>query len=458
MFESRGARRGVAELTTADLAAFVATLGAASPAVTEAENIDRIRLLEELKAVCAGAQAEEAVALENNRRESEAARGVPAHRRGRGLGDEIALARRESPWRGSRFLSAARTLATDLPNTLAALKSGILSEERAMLVTREVAALRSDERREVDDRLAPRLGQLGNRGLVAEARSHVQAVDPRSAEDRARAAVKDRYVTITAASESMVQLSALLPAVQGRAAWRALGAAATAVINSGHAGERTRAQITADRLVELLTGQETAQAVPVELHLVMTDTALIGTGNETSSDTPAWIVGHGPIPAGIARELIDPANDGPGGRARVWLRRLYTAPDTGQLVGMDSKRRLFDGMLRRMVILRDDTCRTPWCDAPIRHIDHAKGHASGGETSYSNASGLCERGNHSKEEAGWSHTATADSLTITTPTGHVYRSETPPIVRGHPFGERRQSDLEHSFTRWIYLNWWARAG
>lgn len=37
---------------------------------------------------------------------------------------------------------------------------------------------------------------------------------------------------------------------------------------------------------------------------------------------------------------------------------------------MDSRARLFPAGLRRFIRARDDTCRTPYCDAPIRHLDH----------------------------------------------------------------------------------------
>ncbi len=97
---------------------------------------------------------------------------------------------------------------------------------------------------------------------------------------------------------------------------------------------------------------------------------------------------------------------------------------------MESSRREFSGNLRRMLLLRDDTCRTPWCDAPIRHADHAHPHAEGGPTSYANGSGLCARCNLDKEALGWRHRATADHLTVTTPTGHVYTASSPPLVRG----------------------------
>ncbi|MCY0906604.1 HNH endonuclease, partial [Arthrobacter sp. H14-L1] len=112
----------------------------------------------------------------------------------------------------------------------------------------------------------------------------------------------------------------------------------------------------------------------------------------------------------IAAAPADPA-------FRVWIRRLYTAPGTGNLVAMDSKKRLFPPGLRRFIITRDQTCRTPWCDAPIRHIDHIIPHRTnknhhpdknhgpdGGQTSEPNGQGLCERCNYRKETPGWAST------------------------------------------------------
>lgn len=125
---------------------------------------------------------------------------------------------------------------------------------------------------------------------------------------------------------------------------------------------------------------------------------------------------------------------------------------------MDSHRRPFDGQLRAFVVLRDQgTCRTPWCDAPIRHVDHITGAAAGGPTSADNGQGLCERCNYVKELPGW-HTDTlpaADPLDhdpnprsgsrsgsrsrphtvrTTTPTGHTYHSTAPPLLEPDPHG------------------------
>ncbi len=450
------------EVTTAELAGLVVRLAACPAGVTEAENIARLRVLEELKAACAGAQVRETTALQTARRDAERARGVPARRQGRGLAGEIALARRESPWCGSRWLTAARTLTNDLPHTLAAVTRGALSEARALLVVRETTHLSPAQRRELDARLAGRIHQWGDREVVAHTRAHAHALDPRDATERARTAERDRLVTIASAAESMVHLSALLPKAQGIAAWQALGQATGQVIAAGRAAGRTRDQVRADLLVELLTGQETATAVPVEVHLIMTDTTLhghhpagTGTGVADPAEEPAWLVGHGPLPAQIARDLLAPEQDGPSGTTRVWLRRLYTHPESGHLVAMDSRRRVFPALLRRMIILRDDTSRTPWCDAPIRHTDHATPHARGGPTTWTNSSGLCERCNHTKENPGWRHRASPEHLTITTPTGHAYHHDTPPLRRGHPPRPPSgpHSRIEHHLHAHIDIHW-----
>ncbi|NUL49147.1 hypothetical protein F7P69_28710, partial [Cellulosimicrobium funkei] len=102
----------------------------------EAEAIHRIRALEDLKSACAAAQARETAALHQHRVQDEAARGILTTRRGRGLGSEIGLARRENPHRGSTHLRQALNLTEDLPNTLTALQTGQISEEHAATVER----------------------------------------------------------------------------------------------------------------------------------------------------------------------------------------------------------------------------------------------------------------------------------------------------------------------------------
>jgi hypothetical protein len=235
-------------------------------------------------------------------------------------------------------------------------------------------------------------------------------------------------VSLRPAPDVMCRLSALLPAAQGVAVYAALCRTADLRIAAGDG--RGRGQVMADTLVERVTGHATASDVPVEIAVTITDTALLGDPTRGVDpgggvDEPAHLDGYGPVPAELARRLIAES-----GAAPRWLRRLYTHPGSGALIAMESRRRCFTAAQRRFIRLRDRTCRTPWCDAPIRHIDHVQPHHQGGTTSIDNAQGYCMACNHAKQAPGWHTTSTTTSpprhrVLITTPTGHHYGSTAP---------------------------------
>jgi hypothetical protein len=194
-------------------------------------------------------------------------------------------------------------------------------------------------------------------------------------------------VSILPAPDTMSYLTGFLPVAQGVACQAALTKHADSLRAQGDT--RGRGQIMADTMVERLTGQTAAEAVAAEVQLLMTDSTLVG-----GADEPAGVDGYGPIPAALARQVVRDAD-------RVWLRRLSTRPTDRSLVAMDSRSRVFDGELRRFLVARDEFCRTPWCDAPVRHVDHVVRAADGGATSADNGQGLCETCNYAKEAPGW---------------------------------------------------------
>ena len=416
-------------VTVQELELLLLRLALPSPAADDCERIDRIRAMERAKHALAAAQARESADFEVSQLEEQARLGVPPSERGRGIGAQIALARGESSYRGSRHLGLAKALVHDLPETLAAMTRGEASEWRATIVARETAVLDAADRRAVDAAVGPRLAHLGDRQTEREVRAHVQRVDIAAAVKRARQAHDERRVTVRPAPDTMTFLTGLLPVRDGVAVYAALDAAAKAAAASGD--PRTRGQVMADTLVERVTGHAVGR-VPIEIQLVMTDRALLAEGEES-----AHVPGFGPVPADIARRWVAIATDTatePGTEAvgRVWLRRLWADPASGQLVAMESSRRAFGGLLRRMIGVRDQTCRTPWCDAPIRNVDHVERHRDGGPTSLPNAQGLCEACNQAREAPGWRAEATDHSdgrheVTVTTPTGHRYSSSSPPL-------------------------------
>ncbi|QDW30238.1 DUF222 domain-containing protein [Arthrobacter sp. KBS0702] len=418
-----------ASVTVADLARILAGIPAPASA---AALIDETRELEDLKSALAARQARDAVAFDLAQRREQSLAGVPAEQLGTGVGAQIALARRESPAKGGRLLGLAKALVTEMPHTLAALETGRLNEWRATLLVRETACLPSADRTAVDEELAPDTGAFdgaGDRAITAAARAAAYRRDPRSATDRAAHAETERHVSLRPAPDTMCYLTALLPVAQGVAVHAALTRAADAARSDGDT--RSRGQLMADALVERTTGKAGGIS-GIEIQLIMTDRTLFQGDSE-----PARLPGYGIVPAGWARTLAGPDRNQ---TMAVWLRRLYTAPATGDLVAMDSRARLFPPGHRRFIQARDHTCRTPYCDAPIRHLDHIIPWHNGGTTNLGNGAGLCEACNHTKETPGWNaqpRPGPRHTLQLTTPTGHNYHSTAPPLP-GTRFTRRSQ--------------------
>jgi hypothetical protein len=391
----------------------------------EATLRDRIADLERQKSAAAAEQARSAAEWDGIRRQLEARAGVPAKRRGRGLSSEIALARRDSTNQGDRHLGFAKALVHDMPCTLAALEAGVLSEWRATLIVRESACLTVEDRRRLDRQMCAdpaALDGLGNKRITAKAKDIAYQLDPHAIVERSAKAPEQRNVTTRPAPDNMVYLTALLPLQQGVACYASLKREADT-----NPDGRSRGQTMADTLFERVTGRAADAPVPITVNVVISDEALLGL-----SDATAAVQDYEPIPAAVARRMITEAI-----AAQGWaeLRRLYAAPESGALVAMDSRSRTFPEGLTQFVRLRDQTCRTPYCDAPIRHVDHAEPHARHGRTNALNGRGACERCNYVKEQRGWKVRTLFDPggrhvAEHTTPTGATYRSTAPPIAGG----------------------------
>ncbi|RYE38045.1 MAG: HNH endonuclease, partial [Hyphomicrobiales bacterium] len=105
---------------------------------------------------------------------------------------------------------------------------------------------------------------------------------------------------------------------------------------------------------------------------------------------------------------------------------------------------------------RDRTCRTPWCDAPIRHHDHIQPREYEGPTTAHNGASLCAACNYAKQGAGWNakpHQLPGGlhKIEIHTPTGHRYRSTAPPLPKPLPFREvQTSSPVERILIEYLH--------
>jgi Domain of unknown function (DUF222) len=309
----------------------------------------------------------------------------------------------------------------DLPGTYRLLAAGQISEYVASLVVTETRHLDAGTRREVDAKItAAGISLMGPRSAAACARKHAYEADPEGYVQRGRTERKNRRVTLRPAPDTMSLLSGYLPAEQGVACLKSLRDQTDALKAAGD--PRCRDQIMADTLVERLTGQAHAADVNAEVQVGIGLDVLLDANNQT----PAELNGYGPLPADLARDLLATS------KGKLLWRRLYAAPDGGPLAGGDPYRRRFDGHLKKLIIWRDRHCRDPFCDAPIRHIDHIQRFTDGGLTIYPNGRGECERGNYAHEMPGWKVETISGGLDgqlhkikITTPTGRSYLGRAP---------------------------------
>ncbi len=599
--------------------------------VEDAVRIDRIAALERVKGALAAAQVRQTVAFAESQRAGLPA-WTPERTVARSIGSQVALARRESPTRGDAHVELALALSRSMPETLAALTAGRISEAAAEGVHRALEGMDPTLRAQVDDRLAPELGTLGERSLAEAARREANAVDEGAATRRAEKAVGSRRVTLRTAKDGMAYFTLLAPMAEAAGAFRAveaeaaallgepcLGGAASrrgafwladppaastgadtgqpAVLHGGPADARdlsgapgrsptsapapaadpdesqparsetflrpaversTGSQLMADIVIARLTGRSIGQPVPIEIQLVMTDLAMEGQAADHGDDprgdagsrrgptrdagasptpsapefrrggggasgacsrraqpagssghpvtpsspagdsrpgehAPAKVVGAGWLPAGFARELVRRTAAAGSG---VTVRRVMTGDDGTTVVGIEGRRRpwketaqsrtreplpvlaptssvqrLFRGVLRRLVVVRDQSCRTPFCAAAIRAADHVTPVRRDGPTCAHNAGGMCARCNVTKEAPGWEFVVRSpasrapthrvepdtseppwqqlmDSLladdreaevpdsghrtAVITPTGHQYESAAPPVTSSAP--------------------------
>lgn len=431
------ATESVTTLSTGDLRALGVLIADLPAGATPEEIVDQLDALERLKCAAAAAQATATVALSRRRHAAASAAADTAGRRlnararsgvDLGLGAEVAMARHESPHAGRRHVRLAHGL-TQMPQTRALLAAGDLSERRAEIMVAETEDLTADDRRLVDDAARDLFLGLGDQDLTEKVRELVLAIDDRPMIERHRKALANRHVRTRTVGNGMSRISAMVPSERVKGMLDSLEAEATALKQRTPSDERTQAQRVVDILVARLSGTPEGEPMPVATKLVLSVTSLLG-----DDDTPGRLDGAGAIPARVARDLIRRSLN----HASATIQRLFAHPVSGALIAAERTQRGFPAELADLIRTRDaDRCRTPWCNAQVRHIDHPTPVSAGGITSLTNGQGLCAACNYAKEQPGWSHRPRDGHVVeLVTPTGHCYTSREPglpvPRVRLRP--------------------------
>jgi hypothetical protein len=440
-------------LSAGELHALADLLADLTPAALTADHLDQLEALERIKSAAAAAQVAVATAFADAAsREYVPTDGRRRPPRAMSLGAEVALATLASPYAGEQRLLLSRRLRDDLPQTLAALARGELTEDRAFALAREVAHLDPEQRRRVDSDLDGRLTGLGDVQLRQAVRRSCLTHAAETETRRYVRAREDRRVTTRALDDGTGQVTATVTLETLTAVRKELDDAAATARAAGD--ERTAGQVRADTLVARILGKQPATGADsvgtpeVRVNLVIGVESLFGESTE-----PGLIPGAGFLPAALCIDLVRRAS----AAAKATLRRLFVTPDDRALVAMESTSRRFDGLLGEFLDLRDGgICRTPGCNARIRHHDHIQPAAHDGNTDAANGQGLCERCNYLKESPGWAHWVANPGDTgrheVHGATEHlrILRSTAPPMPGG-PTAEIDYSPAELILARHLTL-------
>jgi hypothetical protein len=227
--------------------------------------------------------------------------------------DEVALALRLSRSSAANRLTMAQVLGADLPATLDAWEQGSIDSAKARAIAEASYRLPPQRRAALEARVLPRAGEQTLARLRAALARAVLALDPDGAHARYQHCYQQRRVVVTPEEDGMAGLWALLSAPDATAVHRRLGDLARDLGADDPRGMDAR---RADLLVDLLTGRRSAAAQ-------LDDPAPAGTRRPHTSrpgkplisvitpitmllgldEQPAELVGYGPIPAPLARQI-----------------------------------------------------------------------------------------------------------------------------------------------------------
>lgn len=309
-----------------------------------------------------------------------------------------------------------------------ARKADALVRETDHLSTRTALAVLADVVPRAEERTVPQ--------LRADVRRAELAHDDEAPRRRLVAARAERCVRLQPAPDAMAWIRALLPAEDAMTVMAAVDALADASApDDPRPVDARRADAFTDTFRAVLDGGASPDGTPLpsrhgrrpHLEVIVAASTLAGLDEE-----PAELVGYGPIPAAVAREVA---------RDAEW-RAVALDPATGEVAARSARTyRATDAYrpgagLAALVVARDVTCTFKGCRTPAMRcdLDHITpfdpASPPGEQTEYDNLHALC-RHHHRMKTMGLadpSRSAATGETRWALPTGHIV--DRPPTARG----------------------------
>lgn len=325
--------------------------------------------------------------------------------------EDMAAALGWSPDRCRRELAAALELEFRLPLVLARVRAGDLEVWRACKIAEQTSTLSAEAAAYVDAQLAPFVHKTGPAAVERLIESAIARFMPEYAAEIAERAADGRHVTIHHDQRSFSGTSYVegeLDFADAVDLETALQAGAESLKAGG--SEDSLDVRRALALGVLARGQgdlglEQSREVVFYVHLEPdADDAGFATVEATGAGTHL-----------VTRETVARwCSDG----ATVTVRPVIDLAADLTSAGYHPS-----DTLREHVVLRDGTCRFPWCTRSARRgdLDHIDPWDSGGPTSSRNLAALCRRHHRLKTLGRWSYTQVEPGVFLwRSPLGHTY--------------------------------------
>jgi len=325
---------------------------------------------------------------------------------------ELALLTRRTEYRTAVLVDTSTALVDRLPATLAAVAAGHVSWEHAEVIAKHADGLEGDALSLYDTRLAELATGVNPKQLEKKARHEVELAQPTTAVERAGKAAGTRRIYVDPAADGMAYLTLFAPAPEIHAiADRAVRLAAG--LKTG-GDPRSMGHLKVDVLTDLLLNGETTipgatRGIRGRVHVMVPAMTLLGVGEEA-----AILRGYGPIDPATAAQLTADATS--------W-RRILTDPITGRILATDPRDYRPTAQMIDHARLVHPECVFPGCTVPAEQadMDHTEDHAYGGDTVPENLAPLSPDHHRVKHHTRWQFAQNGDdTLTATSPAGHVY--------------------------------------
>ncbi|MBV0893816.1 HNH endonuclease signature motif containing protein [Microbacterium sp. NC79] len=339
---------------------------------------------------------------------------------------EIGAALRVSDRTVQRRMSHAWDVAHIFPQTFEALREGRITPAHVNAITRASDGLPAGDAHDRYEAAAiERAEQLSPGRLAAVLPAVAAQIHECGLAERHQRARAQRRVEVRDVDDGMAEVLAVLPAIIAHGMFDRLTSMAKACQAVDPDDERSRDEIRADILGDLVLGGgpvasgDALAAITARVQITVPVLTAAGV-----TDVGTELIGTGPIDAETARRLVGPA---------AGWDRVMTHPVNGAILAIDRYRPNED--LRRALRVRDEHCRFPGCRQPAHRCDadHSHAAADGGETCLDNMALLCPRHHDMKHAAAWIITHLGRGvLRWTSPSGRTYIDTPTPTLRFFP--------------------------